>query len=724
MRMTEAVTKGFNNKLYPEDSPAHEWYRFVLSFPPHLVRDYASHFGIQRGQLVLDPFCGTGTTLVECKKLGINSAGVEAMPMARFASAVKTDWGVDPQELLRNAARVARTAATRLTRYGTPEVTEEYFEAGEADRLQLLKLPKEAADLLLRNSISPVPLHKTLILLHTIREVSARRVAKHLELALARALISDIGNIAFGPEIGVTKPKFDCPVIHPWLQNVERITLDLGYLSKLRGARTHVRAGDARSLLEVLTPASVNLVLTSPPYPNEKDYTRTTRLESVILGFLNRKADLKDTKRLLVRSNTRTIYKGDDDAIAIAHIDSIQNIAAEIEGRRVTLKKTSGFERLYGTVVKEYFGGMAKHLTQLKPLLAPNARLVYVVGDQASYFQVLIQTGRLLAEVAESVGFTVEDIHLFRSRLSTATKQYLREEAVVLKYSPPRVSVSINGYPAMNTKADNDSGKPHNRYIRIIEQVFRANYTPGAHEVVFERDDLERIAKRLKINLPKNLGDLIYSFRHRVPLPDGIRNTAPEGREWIIRPKGRGRYSFALTAATEIKPGTNRVITKIPDATPGIVTMHTSQDHKQALLVSLRYSRLIDTFTGVTLYPIQSHLRTFVAGIGQIETDELYIGVDKKGIQYVVPVQAKAGKEKLSAVDIEHAFALCASKFPSLMCRPVGAQFMRQNYVVLFAFERGDEGVKILNETHYELVSANEITPELLAQYQQRLSEL
>src|SRR5579859_2559679 len=89
-----------NNRLYAEDRAVHEWYRFVLSFPPHLVRDYLDRFRLKPGQRVLDPFCGTGTTLVEAKKRGLASVGVEYNPMAAFASTVKVDWRPDPDDLI------------------------------------------------------------------------------------------------------------------------------------------------------------------------------------------------------------------------------------------------------------------------------------------------------------------------------------------------------------------------------------------------------------------------------------------------------------------------------------------------------------------------------------------------------------------------------------------------------------------------------------------------
>jgi len=175
-------------------------------------------------------------------------------------------------------------------------------------------------------------------------------------------------------------------------------------------------------------------VITSPPYPNEKDYTRITRLESVVLGFIRTKADLQALKKGLIRSNTRNVYKADDDDQWIKEHPEIERIANEIERRRIELGKTSGFEKLYARVTKLYFGGMARHLAALRSVLRPNARLAYVVGDQASYLQVMIRTGQLLADIAQALGYELIRIDLFRTRFATATKEQLREEVVVLQW--------------------------------------------------------------------------------------------------------------------------------------------------------------------------------------------------------------------------------------------------------------------------------------------------
>lgn len=424
-----------DNKLRPEDRSAHDWYRFVLSFPPHFVREYLERFGARANQLVLDPFCGTGTTLVECKKQGIPSVGIEANPMAGFASRVKVDWDISAEALLSHARKVAAATLVHLESNGIEdEPSPPLFRNPRKNSPMLLGLPPETSKLLLSGSISALPLHKTLTLLQVLGQYAEARLAGHERLALAKALVSGISNLEFGPEVGVGRPKPDAPVVGPWLALIERMAEDLKQLQPKASVPATVHQADSRHLRGLLEPASVDAVITSPPYPNEKDYTRTTRLESVLLGFIRTKKDLRSLKVQLVRSNTRNVFKGDRDDVFVADNPEVHRIANAIERRRQELGKTSGFERLYPRVAKLYFGGMAQHFSALRSVLRRGAKLAYLVGDQASYLQVMIRTGQILADIAASFGFELLSIDLFRTRLATPTREQLREEVVVLRW--------------------------------------------------------------------------------------------------------------------------------------------------------------------------------------------------------------------------------------------------------------------------------------------------
>jgi DNA modification methylase len=416
----------------PVDKPVHDWYRFILSFPPHLVRHYLDRFKVTPDKRVLDPFCGTGTTLVECMFRGAHALGLEANPVAHFAASVKTDWGVDPDELSARAQDIAVAALTMLSQQGIAD--DPPPDAG-SPRSALRCLPPESEKLLLANSISPLPLHKCLVLLESIGRHKDAPCHNHLLLAFARILVASASNLHFGPEVGVRNPKPDAAVIGPWADAVRRMAADLDLQRDRHPLQPQVLLADARSVGDLLEPGSVDAVITSPPYPNEKDYTRTTRLESVLLGYLTSKEDLRSLKKQMVRSNTRGVYKDDSDDRWVAANAEISSIADAIEARRLELGKDSGFERLYGRVTKLYFGGMARHLAELRKVLRPGAALAYVVGDQASYLQVMIETGRLLADIAQSLGYEVVGRDLFRARFATATRKMLREEVLVLRWN-------------------------------------------------------------------------------------------------------------------------------------------------------------------------------------------------------------------------------------------------------------------------------------------------
>ncbi len=258
-----------------------------------------------------------------------------------------------------------------------------------------------------------------------------------------------------------------------------------------------------------------------------------------------------------------------------------------------------------------------------------------------------------------------------------------------------------------------------NRYHAIIEQVFKRHYQPGLEEFEFSRSEFDEFATLLGIVLPKNLGDILYTFRYRSELSDDIRKTATDGKEWIIEGAGRAVYRFRQVRRNRIVPREELLTIKIPDATPEIIANYALSD-EQALLAKVRYNRLVDIFLGIAAFSLQNHLRTTVKAVGQIEIDEIYVGVDRHGRQFVVPVQAKGGNDKHGVVQTQQDISYCSQKFPGLICRAVSAQFMSDQRIAMFELTVQAGETRVVEERHYQLVSASEISSADLEQYSMR----
>ena len=177
------------NRVRNIDSPVHDWYRFVLSFPPHLVQKYIERFDICKKDIVLDPFCGTGTTNVQCKKQGISSVGIEANPMTHFASTTKCAWKINVDQMYLQAIQIADTATTII------------------EKSQMLRsLTEEQNKLILKNSICEAPLNQVLILRDTILAAHTK-YEQYFLLALAKNIVYSYSNLKFGPEVGISRKK-------------------------------------------------------------------------------------------------------------------------------------------------------------------------------------------------------------------------------------------------------------------------------------------------------------------------------------------------------------------------------------------------------------------------------------------------------------------------------------------------------------------------------------
>jgi hypothetical protein len=236
--------------------------------------------------------------------------------------------------------------------------------------------------------------------------------------------------------------------------------------------------------------------------------------------------------------------------------------------------------------------------------------------------------------------------------------------------------------------------KTQNRYSAIIARVFSNHYVKAGDSFEFTRDE----------------------FGYRNELPDSILDTAKNGLEWIIEGAGRAKYRFRLAKLNRIAPREELLTIKVPDATPQIIGAYALGD-EQALLAKVRYNRLIDVFLGITAYSLQNHLRTTVKDVGQIEIDEVYVGIDRHGRQFVVPVQAKGGSDKHGVVQTQQDVAFCKQVFKNLVCRPVSAQFMSDERIAMFELAVVDGAVKVVDEKHYQLVAAKEITSDDMKAY-------
>lgn len=258
------------------------------------------------------------------------------------------------------------------------------------------------------------------------------------------------------------------------------------------------------------------------------------------------------------------------------------------------------------------------------------------------------------------------------------------------------------------------------RYDAIIAEVFRRHYKPNAKGFDFERTELEEIIKSLGLKTIKNLGDILYTYRFRRDFPKEIRDKARSGLDWAIKLAGRGRYKFRLGSPSRILPRPDMKAIKVPDSTPEIISKYAQSD-EQALLAKVRYNRLIDIFLGIASYSLQNHLRTTVKDLGQIEIDELYVGVSRNGQQFTIPVQAKGNSDKLSSAQAEQDYLWCRERYPVLTCRPISAQFMPDRTIALFelSVDRENE-VHVVEERHYQLVPRDEISDEDLKNYSLR----
>ena len=269
----------------------HESYSFALSFDGSLVQRIIDRLSLDHKSVVLDPFCGTGTTLLECKTLGIPSVGIDANPVCVMVSRAKTDWSVDTsvierlgKQALASALRNYRSFLSRQEAAGgrrQPQC-DRIFSRSPAGRYLI------ASGLIERDWISPLGAIKTLLIVEQLQKLPSRP-GNFLYLTLLGLLVPEISNMCYGPEIYRTRHRVDPDVFGLFRSRVgENLQMLRTLQSLYPGGRATVRLGDSvNGGLGFIEKESVRAVLSSPPYLSDHDYTRMTRLELVFAGYVS-----------------------------------------------------------------------------------------------------------------------------------------------------------------------------------------------------------------------------------------------------------------------------------------------------------------------------------------------------------------------------------------------------------------------------------------------------
>jgi len=437
-----------------DETAIHDWYRMVFAYSDELVYGLLDEFDAGADDLVLDPFNGTGTTTLAAKKRGIDSIGADASPIAVLAGRCKTAWDIDLETFRHRRSELLSVVEPVFRRISAEEnVTLSSFGDGSDEAVDLDRYDFTEPEKTPKGWLSEKPLKKMLVLRHHIEELPDDAVTDLFRLAMCAVLPEDVANVGFGPEAYRTKQQDDIDIYGVFTDKLEEMETDVRQVQKtvkqgkIRPGATETLLADARKIDAVLESESellgadrhggtVDYIITSPPYPAEHDYTRNQRLELIWMGELADNDDLQRIKKANIRSNTKNIYVEDDDGerLNIRDNERINNIVSEMEQIIETEEIEHGFGQYYPRVVEEYFAGMQRHLQSAYDLLTTDGRAAYVVADSGSYWQVEIETGSILAELAtERVGFTDSELRLWRNLRATTGDTDQREELLLLK---------------------------------------------------------------------------------------------------------------------------------------------------------------------------------------------------------------------------------------------------------------------------------------------------
>lgn len=403
----------------------HDWYNFVLGYTPSFPEYMIKLEGITPGdgKVVLDPFVGSGTTQLVCKLRGIPSYGIDANDFMVFAASQKLNWTLEATKILEAADRIIEKYQNKQSAidWSDNEAVKQFAKANRSPALD-------------ERYISDKPLAKICLLRDAVDEAALSDEYHDLFLFAISSILVPVSNVRYGPGFGVGKMKDDVDVLCVFEEKIQLIAHDLSSVTeRQRETKSITILGDSRSLSQYVDAESISLMITSPPYPGDHEYTKHSKLELIFNGYATDLASFRTIKKRMLRGSTTNLYREDNDRKNVEDIAEIKEVTDLIQERLDNDGATSGFEKLYTKLVWEYFGGMYLTLSECLKVLKPGGKIALLVSDSHAFKMVHIQTAQLLKKVGEKAGFVNAEIILWQNKPSTSHKYQLRENILILQ---------------------------------------------------------------------------------------------------------------------------------------------------------------------------------------------------------------------------------------------------------------------------------------------------
>jgi hypothetical protein len=365
--------------------PVHRWFRYSAGFSGRWAEAIIAENSIYGETRVLDPFAGSGTTLIASEDVGVPCYGIEAHPFifrigkAKLARRSSVD---DYRSFALNVLKSAKRNKPTIDSY--PELIKKCFEPDALCGLDQLRQLYE-------------------------KQANGADASELTWLTLAGILrkVSHVGTAQWQYILPKKSKKNHLEPFVAFREQIDTISKDMTLASGLSSPNAILIQSDARTCIEIPT-GYATLIITSPPYTNNYDYADATRLEMTFMGEIAGWGELQGAvRKYLVRSCSQHVPNKSINLDQVLHEDAMTPIRSEIEkicGELSEVRKTKGGKKTYHLMIACYFLDMAQVWRSLRRVCDSPSRVCFVIGDSAPY-GIYVPVVEWMGQLALAAGF-------------------------------------------------------------------------------------------------------------------------------------------------------------------------------------------------------------------------------------------------------------------------------------------------------------------------------